>query len=116
MKNCLNRKHDNRLARKLRSVLGETLSEVLVSVLIISLATVLFATMIGSASKLNAQAKAADSGVKSTQGSAEAGPWNAGSGNNLPEKIQVDGHDVNVWFNGGDGLKSYRINKTEVNP
>ncbi|MDO5445018.1 MAG: hypothetical protein Q4F31_05285 [Eubacteriales bacterium] len=46
-----------RILRKLKNTSGETLAETLVSVLIVSLASVVLAAMIGAASRMNIKAK-----------------------------------------------------------
>lgn len=49
-----------KVLRKLKDKSGETLAETLVSVLIVSLASVVLAAMIGAASRMNVRAKAYD--------------------------------------------------------
>ena len=52
-----------RIGRKLRTAAGETLTETLVSVLIISIVSVALAAMIGTATKLNQSAKTYDNAL-----------------------------------------------------
>lgn len=100
------------MKKKLRSRCGEMLVESIVAVLIISLASVVLATMITSASRLNKTAKEKDTELYEAITAAET---HGESGNAGTVCVTVDGASVNknVTFycsDSDDPIYSYRVN------
>ena len=98
-----------RFLRKLRHTGGETLTETLAAVLVVSCASVLLATMILASSHLNATARAQDGVLYREVSAAEAQ-----SEGGAPAKVVLtdeknNRYSLNVAVYGkGDGLRSYR--------
>lgn len=97
-----------KLLRKLRARSGETLTETLCAVLVMSLSSVLLATMISAASHMNAAALEKDTALYTALTTAEEQ-----TGTNAEEtvKVSIDGTLVDftvAYYGGEDGaLSSY---------
>ena len=91
-----------KVIHKLRSNRGETLTETIVSVLVVSLVSAAFAVMIGTAGKLNAIAKKEDDDLL------------AAMNNMAPESIEANNSTVSVTV-GGETLENFsvRLSKSE---
>ena len=99
------------MKKKLRSRCGEMLVESIVAVLIISLASVVLASMITSASRLNKTAKEKDTELYAAITAAET---HSGSGISGTVSVSVDGETVNkaVTFycnDSNDPIYSYHV-------
>lgn len=99
-----------KIARKLRSRRGETLTEMLVSIVILGLSIAMMATMIITSTKITERSTERDNKYRIQLSAAEAQDGEATSGSVI---IKKDGEpdipiDVNIY--GGEGeLKSYKI-------
>ena len=98
-----------KLLRKLRARSGETLTETLCAVLVMSLSSVLLATMISAASHMNASALEKDSALYSELTTAEA----RSATKSEPKTVEVTINGTKVtfattYYGGGDSaLTSY---------
>ena len=102
-----------RLRRKLSAHSGETLTETLCALLVVSLSSLLLATMISAATRLNASAMERDgrlySGLTAAEGrtgTAQAGTVTASGGAGFTVDFDVD------WY-GADGLWAYAFREPE---
>lgn len=94
---------------KLRSRSGETLTETLAAVLVVSCASVLLATMILAASRLNTSARTQDAALYRALSAAEAQATPDGSAEIIASDARGNTYrfDVSVYGE-ADGLRSYR--------
>lgn len=95
---------------KLRSRKGETLTETLVAVLLVGLASVVLASMISAASHMSAQALERDKDLYEEITAAEA----QSGGQDGSVIIKIDGSDKNftvTYYGGEDQLRSYSYGK-----
>ena len=95
---------------KLRSQKGETLTETLVGVLLVALASVVLAAMIGAACRMNIRAKVRDEALYAEITAAE----NRTGGETGSVTVKVDGTEesVQVKYYGAEGkLRSYAYRK-----
>lgn len=93
--------------KKLRSRRGETLTETLAAVLLVGLASVVLASMIGAASHIRAQALEQDASLYQEIASAESRTGAGSSG-----FVKVDGEQFDVTYYGEEGqLRSYAYEK-----
>lgn len=100
-----------RICSKLRSRKGETLTETLVAVLLVGLASVVLASMIGAASRMGTQALERDAALYEEIIAAEA---RTGSGQDSGVTVKIGGTNKNfaVTYYGGEGqLHSYAYEK-----
>ena len=94
--------------KKLKSRRGETLTETLVSVLIIAMAAALLATMVGVSTRLTARAGAEDEKFYRELSDAEAGA--AAADGEIILTVDGAGRRLRVSVAGGGGeLTSYRL-------
>ena len=99
-----------RTFRKLRSRKGETLTETLVAVLLVGLASVVLASMISAASRMGAQALERDTALYDEITVAEA----QSSGQNGSVTVEIGGSSQNfnvTYFGEEDQLHSYSYDK-----
>ena len=99
-----------RTFRKLRSRKGETLTETLVAVLLVGLASVVLASMISAASRMGAQALERDTALYEEITVAEA----QSSGQNGSVTVEIGGSSQNfnvTYFGEEDQLHSYSYDK-----
>ena len=99
-----------RTFRKLRSRKGETLTETLVAVLLVGLASVVLASMISAASHMSAQALERDTALYDEITVAEA----QSSGQNGSVTVEIGGSSQNfnvTYFGEEDQLHSYSYDK-----
>ena len=101
-----------KIARKLRSRRGETLTEMLVSIVILGLSIAMVATMIITSTKITERSTAKDREYQDQLSAAEAQNGEATSGSVI---IKKDGEpdisiDVNIYGDEGK-LKSYKISE-----
>lgn len=103
------------MKKKLQSRSGETLSEALISVLIVSLASVMLATMISAASSMNMRTKNYDESLDKAVVAMTAGTPKQGKVIVKVDSVQIgDGIDVDVKSYSGDNnisLSSYALPK-----
>ena len=96
---------------KLRSQKGETLTETLVGVLLVALASVVLAAMIGAACRMNIKAKVRDEALYAEITAAESRT----GGETGSVTVKVDGTEeksVQVKYYGAEGkLRSYAYRK-----
>lgn len=107
-----------KIARKLRSRRGETLTEMLVSIVILGLSIAMMATMIITSTKITERSTAKDSEYRDQLSAAEAqddSESTPGKGKvTITDKngVSTSSVTVNVNIYGGDGeLKSYKISE-----
>lgn len=96
----------NRLCSKLTSQRGETLAEVLCTLLVVTLASVALATMLSVASRLNASAVERDTAFYADSAAAEERTSPA-----IPGEVALSGPGISAtipvsWY-GAEGLWSY---------
>lgn len=96
-----------KLKQKLSARRGETLTETLVAILVISLSAAVLAAMIGAASRMNRLAIQQDEANYAAISAAETG---SGTATNGKVTIKVNGisTEYDVGFYGGSGFVSYR--------
>lgn len=95
---------------KLRSQKGETLTETLVGVLLVALASVVLASMIGAASRMNNRAKVRDEALYAEITAAES--RTGGETGSVTVKVDGTGESVQVKYYGAEGkLRSYAYRK-----
>lgn len=97
--------------RKLRSRKGETLTETLVAVLIVGLASVVLASMIGAASRISTQVLEREKDLYEEIAAAET---QTGSGQDGVVTVRIGGTDKNFavsYYGGEDQLHSYSYEK-----
>ena len=105
-----------RRMKKLKSKHGETLTETLVSILIIAMASALLATMVGVSARLTKRAEAADAQFYEELSAAEAGRGEDGDAT-ITLTVGGSSGELPVVIYGGSGeLKSYRLAGGEVAP
>lgn len=99
-----------RLRGLLRSTAGETIVEALVSVLILALTLLFFATTIKTATDMSLNAREKFSDYREQISLAETGPWNESG------TVSIGGQSVDVFYNVSsteDGILSYRLDGGE---
>lgn len=97
-----------KLREKLKSKKGETLAEVLCAMLVVTLTSVAFATMVSAASNMNARSRQADKELYAALSAAETAGEEIGEGS---VQVQIGGqtHNFKVYYYGVDGeLAAYR--------
>lgn len=102
-----------KIARKLRSRRGETLTEMLVSIVILGLSIAMMATMIITSTKITERSTAKDSEYRDQLSAAEAQKTSSAKGNvTIEDSSGAKKVDIQVDIFGDDGeLKSYKISE-----
>lgn len=100
-----------RIHNKLRSRRGETLTETLVGILLVGLASVVLASMVGASSRMSAQALKRDADLYEEIASAETRTGDS-SGGRVTVWIGGSHQDFSVTYYGEEGqLRSYGYEK-----
>ena len=89
------------MMRKLLSRRGETITEVLVSVLIVALSSAMLAMMISTAVGINTRMRAETDALYTELTAAETGA------DGTSAVVSIDGTEVNVRISGGEKLMAY---------
>ncbi len=102
-----------KIARKLRSRRGETLTEMLVSIVILGLSIAMMATMIITSTKITERSTAKDREYQDQLSAAEAQETSSATGNvTIEDSLGVKKVDIQVDIFGEEGeLKSYKISE-----
>ena len=103
-----------RLWNKLASRRGETLTETLVAILVVALSSVILATMIGAASRMNKTAMEKDEQLYGAVTAAEAKPDSAKTADTTTNvNVTVDGKSV-IFGNSGAGSITYYVDASNT--
>lgn len=97
-----------KLKQKLAARRGETLTETLVAILVISLSAAVLAAMIGAASRMNRLAIQQDEANYAAISAAETGAGTATNGTVTITTVDGSSTNYHVKFYGGSGFVSYR--------